>query len=92
MSHSELEGYHGEILEHLKRAKARIGNLIRVTSKTGEVYEGYLFPRYQYGDQHHIVLKLRNGYNVGIHLGRTEKIEVIGEGEKPKFTKSPSIP
>lgn len=92
MSHSELEGYHGEILEHLKKAKARIGNLIRVTSKTGDVYEGYLFPRYQYGDHHHMVLKLGNGYNVGIHLGRTEKIEVIGEGEKPKFTKSPPIP
>ena len=92
MSHSELEGYHGEILEHLRKARARIGNLIRVTSKTGDVYEGYLFPRYQYGDQHHIVLKLRNGYNVGIHLGRTEKIEVIGEGEKPKFTKAPPLP
>ena len=92
MSHSELEGYQGEILEHLKKAKARIGNIIRVTSKKGEVYEGYLIPRYQYGDHHHIVLKLRNGYNVGIHLGRTEKIEVIGEGEEPRFTKPPPIP
>src|SRR5947209_19901298 len=71
---------------------ARIGNIIRVTSKKGEVYEGYLIPRYQYGDHHHIVLKLRNGYNAGIHLGRTEKIEVIGEGEEPRFTKPPPIP
>jgi glutamyl-tRNA(Gln) amidotransferase subunit D len=91
LSQTELEGYHGEILEHLRKASVKIGNLVRVTSKAGEVYEGYLIPRYQYGDHNHIVLKLPNGYNVGIHLGRTEKIEVIGEGEKPKFTKPPPI-
>src|SRR5436309_9429452 len=30
---------------------------------------------------------MKNGYNIGIHLERAEKIEVIGEGEKPHFTK-----
>src|SRR5437867_11398115 len=30
---------------------------------------------------------MRNGYNIGIHHERAEKIEVIGEGEKPHFTK-----
>src|SRR5205823_4571545 len=32
-----------------------------------------------------------NGYNIGISLDRTEKLEVIGQGEKPHFTK-PSSP
>jgi glutamyl-tRNA(Gln) amidotransferase subunit D len=34
---------------------------------------------------------MKNGYNIGISLERTERLEVIGEGEKPHFTK-PSPP
>src|SRR5437016_8844821 len=34
---------------------------------------------------------MKNGYNVGISLDRTEKLKVIGQGEKPHFTK-PSPP
>ncbi len=89
MSTSELEGYHGEILRRLKDAGARIGSLIRITSKSGEVFEGALFPRSEYADSSHIVLKMKNGYNIGIHFERTEKIQVIGQGEKPHFTKPP---
>src|SRR5207249_4898865 len=42
-------------------------------------------------DPNHIVLKLKNGYNVGIHFQRTEKIEVVGGGQKPHFSR-PSPP
>ncbi len=90
MSASELEGYHGEILRRLKSVGAKIGSLLRITSKAGEVFEGALFPRSEYTDPSHIVLKMKNGYNIGIHYERTEKIEIIGEGEKPHFTKPPS--
>jgi glutamyl-tRNA(Gln) amidotransferase subunit D len=34
---------------------------------------------------------MKNGYNIGISLDRTERLEVIGQGEKPHFTK-PSPP
>src|SRR2546427_9760414 len=92
MSASGLEGYHGEILRRLKNANAEIGSIIRITAKSGEVFQGTLFPRSEYTDPNHIVLKLKNGYNIGIHYDRTEKIEVIGEGPKPHFTKPPSPP
>jgi len=92
MSASGLEGYHGEILRRLKNANADIGSIIRITTKSGEVFEGTLFPRSEYTDPNHIVLKLKNGYNIGIHYDKTEKIEVIGEGPKPHFTKPPSPP
>src|SRR6266852_7200553 len=92
MSASGLEGYHGEILRRLKNANADIGSIIRITTKLGAVFEGTLFPRSEYTDPNHIVLKLKNGYNVGIHYDKTEKIEVIGEGPKPHFTKPPSPP
>src|SRR6266436_6300783 len=92
MSASGLEGYHGEILRRLKNSNAEIGSIIRIITKSGEVFEGTLFPRSEYTDPNHIVLKLKNGYNIGIHYDKTEKIEVIGEGPKPHFTKSPSPP
>src|SRR5713101_2921225 len=92
MATPELEGYHGEILNHLKKTGAYVGSLLRITSKTGEVFEGYLIPRSEYADRHHILLKMRNGYNIGIHHERAEKIEVIGQGEKPHFTKPHSAP
>src|SRR5438132_5527220 len=91
MSFLELEGYHGKILQELKKSKAKIGSVIRLTSNSGEVFEGTLIPRSEYSDHTHIVLKMKNGYNIGISLDRTEKLEVIGEGEKPHFTK-PSPP
>src|SRR5712692_3228003 len=92
MSASGLEGYHGEILRRLKNANAEIGSIIRIITKSGEVFEGTLFPRSEYTDPNHIVLKLKNGYNIGIHFDKTEKIDVVGEGPKPHFTKSPSPP
>src|SRR6266849_6167331 len=58
MSASGLEGYHGEILRRLKNANADIGSIIRITTKSGEVFEGTLFPRSEYTDPNHIVLKL----------------------------------
>ena len=87
MAISELEGYRGQILHQLKKAKAKIGTLIRLTSKSGEVFEGVLIPRSEYSDPSHIVLKMKNGYNIGISLDRTGKLEVIGEGAKPHFSK-----
>src|SRR2546429_1193374 len=91
MTVQELEGYHGQVLQQLRKSKAKIGSIIRLTSKSGEVFEGTLIPRSEYSDQTHIVLKMKNGYNIGISLDRTEKLEVIGQGEKPHFTK-PSPP
>src|SRR5438067_2228603 len=91
MTVQELEGYHGQVLQQLRKSKAKVGSIIRLTSKSGEVFEGTLIPRSEYSDQTHIVLKMKNGYNIGISLDRTEKLEVIGQGEKPHFTK-PSPP
>src|SRR2546430_860729 len=91
MTVQELEGYQGQVLQRLRKSKAKIGSIIRLTSKSGEVFEGILIPRSEYSDPTHLVLKMKNGYNIGISLDRTQKLEVIGEGEKPHFTK-PSPP
>jgi len=84
----EFLGYKGEALEAIKRVEVEIGDIIRIT-KNGEVYEGILIPRSEYGDEKHIVVKLKSGYNVGILITSTTKIEKIGKGAKPTFEPSP---
>jgi glutamyl-tRNA(Gln) amidotransferase subunit D len=57
-----------------------VGDRIRI--KKGENYfEGLLMPRSELGDENHIVLKLDNGYNIGIEVSGVE-IRRIGEKEE----------
>lgn len=86
----EFPGYRGEALQLLKHAKAEIGDIIRIV-KDGETYEGILIPRSEYGDDKHIVVKLKTGYNIGVSITATTKIEKIGVGVKPTFI-PPTLP
>jgi glutamyl-tRNA(Gln) amidotransferase subunit D len=56
-----------------------------------KVYEGILIPRSETGDDKHVVVKLKSGYNVGVRVTSDVKIEKIGKGTKPAFA-SPSLP
>jgi len=85
----ELLGYKGRALQLLKQAQAKIGDIIQITKNT-KTYEGILIPRSEYGDENHIVIKLKSGYNIGIRLTPTTKIEKTGEGAKPTFTQPPT--
>lgn len=84
----ELSGYRGLALEALKKIEAEIGDLIRIT-KGSQAYEGILIPRSEYGDDTHIVIKLRSGYNIGVQITPETRMEKIGKGEKPAFTAPP---
>ena len=55
------------------------GDLIRIEKK-GKVYEGILMKK-EFGDPNCIVIKLSNGYNIGIDV-RDAKIEVLKAGEE----------
>jgi glutamyl-tRNA(Gln) amidotransferase subunit D len=84
----EFYGYKGEALRLLRRAKAEIGDIIRIV-KNGETYEGILIPRSEYGDERHVVIKLKSGYNVGVRITPTTRIEKVGVGVKPAFAAPP---
>jgi len=84
----EFSGYKGEALKAIKRAEAEIGDVIRIT-KDDLLYEGILIPRSEYGDEKHIVIKLKSGYNIGIHITPNTKIQKTGEGAKPAFAAPP---
>jgi glutamyl-tRNA(Gln) amidotransferase subunit D len=86
----EFPGYRGKALQILKKAGAEIGDVIRIT-KDKETYEGILIPRSEYGDEEHVVIKIKSGYNIGINITPATRMEKMGEGTKPTF-KPPPLP
>ena len=60
---SEDQGYSGNALDCLKKNNAKVGDSIKITADL--TYSGILMPRYESGDDKHLVLKLGSGYNVG---------------------------
>ena len=84
----DFTGYRGKALSLLISSDAEIGSLVEVTS--GETkYEGVLMPRYELSDDEHIVIKLQNGYNIGIRIGPQTKIQRMGAGERPTYRQPP---
>lgn len=81
-----FSGYRGRALGILKKAGAKIGDVIRIT-KDDETYEGVLIPRSGYGDEKHVVVKLKSGYNIGVEITPKTQIKKIGAGAKPTFTR-----
>jgi glutamyl-tRNA(Gln) amidotransferase subunit D len=90
MSEEANSGYKGQALEALNEAGCEVGDIIRVVTK-GKAYEGILIPRSETGDDKHIVVKLKSGYNIGVRVAPDVKIERIGSGSKPVFS-APVLP
>jgi len=86
----KLLGYKGKALEVLLKSKAEVGDLIRVT-KGESVYEGILIPRSELGDDSHVVVKIKSGYNVGVEVTPETKITKLGAERRPAFT-PPELP
>lgn len=85
---SEFPGYKGTALQALKKAGAEIGDIIQIT-KDRESYEGVLIPRSEYGDDKHVTIKLKSGYNVGVLITPTTQVKKISVGVKPTFVPPP---
>ncbi|XES78240.1 MAG: Glu-tRNA(Gln) amidotransferase subunit GatD [Candidatus Bathyarchaeia archaeon] len=83
-------GYKGKALAAITKAECAVGDLVRVSDE-GKSYEGILIPRSESGDDTHVVVKMKSGYNIGIRLTPTVVIEKIGKGAKPAFA-SPPLP
>lgn len=70
---SEYRGYEGNSLEFLKTNQIAVGDSVKITADI--TYSGIIMPRYEHSDDKHIVLKLKNGYNIGLEIAKIEKIE-----------------
>jgi len=73
--------YSDKILRVLRRRKIKVGDRIRLT-KDKESYEGILMPRIELGDKNSLIIKLNNGYNIGLEFDKKVKMEKLGRGVK----------
>ena len=79
---SEYKGYNGDSLEFLKSNQVYVGDSVNIVSDI--IYSGIIMPRYEHSDDKHIVLKLKNGYNIGLEIINIKKIEKKEVIEKSK--------
>src|SRR4030043_2017776 len=74
------KGCRGEALALLKAQGVRVWSDADVTTTRGK-FTGIILPRSETADDKHVVLKLRNGYNVGITVDTVTEIKEIGYKE-----------
>lgn len=99
MNDDLYKGYRGDALAFLKNFKVGVWYDVEIESTRGQ-FTGIILPRSETADEKHIVLKLRNGYNVGLavetisavrEIGRKEAHYKIPEKEFPYDPKKPSV-
>ncbi len=75
-----FKGYKGRALETLKRYNVRVWGETQIKSTRGD-FKGIILPRSENDDDRHIVLKLANGYNVGIAVETISEMKEVGYKE-----------
>ena len=93
------KGYREPVLSALKNHNVRVWSDVEMNTTRGE-FKGIILPRSETSDETHIVIKLHNGYNVGISVDTVETIKEIGikeanykipEQEFPHDPKKPTV-
>lgn len=64
------------------------GDRVKITTKQN-TYEGIVMPRPELADKEHVVLKLDNGYNVGVLIGSITNVEKL---PAPPHLRTPAAP
>lgn len=81
----------------MKSKKLKIGDRVKIL-KDGKEFQGFLMPRIEIGDLNSLVIKLDNGYNIGLKYEKGLKIQKMGQviklGSIPskKFSRKPGLP
>ncbi len=93
-----LKGYKGRSREALARLGVKVWSEVRLVNDAGSEFEGVILPRSETLDDLHVVLKLRNGYNVGVHVDRIAGVTELGYKEavykipEKEFPSRPNLP
>lgn len=93
----DYKGYSDPALRILKNNKVRVWSDVEMDTKRGK-FSGIILPRSETSDPYHIVLKLGNGYNIGIAVDIIIKIKEISRKEahykipEKKFPFNPEKP
>ncbi len=81
---AEYHGYTGLVASLLRKAGVKPGDVIVVRRGDGSEFRGVLMPRYSLSPGPFIVLKLPNGYNIGVRVDESTVIEKVGSVERGK--------
>ncbi len=73
---NEYEGYKDESIKYLKQAGVKVWSRIKITDN-GITREGIILPRNKFARDGFVEIKLSSGYNIGIPLSDSVKIELI---------------
>ncbi len=76
----EYHGYEGSVAKALRQAGAGPGDLVEVRRGDGAVFRGVLLPRDEFSAPDVVVLKLDNGYNVGVRLSDNGEVRLMSRG------------
>lgn len=76
-------GYRGKVLELLKAHSLQVGDRVQV-EKGGERFTGVLMPRSELEDDRHLVIKLDDGYNLGLSIEALSVVKLPQEGGRAK--------
>ena len=93
-----LKGYRGRARAALEKFDVKVWSDVRVVNDAGSVFEGVILPRSGSFDDLHVVMKLKNGYNVGLHCDRLEHVTEVGYKEakyklpEKEFPVRPTLP
>ncbi len=93
-----LKGYKGRARSLLEGHGVRVWSDVRATNDAGSLFEGVILPRSETLDDEHVVIKLKTGYNVGLHVARIRSIEEVGYREavykipEKEFPSRPDLP
>jgi len=77
----ESYGYRGELVALLKKANVSVYDRIEVKTSDGFVFQGILMPKPELSAPYIIVLKLDNGYNIGVAIDSSTEIHLIEKGK-----------
>ncbi len=93
------KGYRGVSLAKLKETGVRVWSDVEIKTDKG-VFKGVILPRSETADDRHIVIKMHNGYNIGIRaetiieakeVGYKEAHYKIPEKEFPSDARKPNV-
>jgi glutamyl-tRNA(Gln) amidotransferase subunit D len=93
-----LKGYKGQARAALERWGVRVWSDVQVENDAGSHFEGVILPRSETQDDLHVVIKLKNGYNVGLHVDRLRSVREVGYKEaiykipEKEFPRRPNLP
>ena len=70
------KGYREPALSVLKKHKVRVWSEVKMETTHGD-FQGFILPRSETADNTHIVLKLANGYNIGISVDTVQSVSEL---------------